>query len=157
MSDRENSAEPTLRFYEVLGIMTALAFESELHRAWSISDLQANFIPAIILGHCKVYFDRERHPCAFATWALVDDETHLKLLADGNTPEHEKWNLGHHLWFIDIVAPFGNALSVVRDLQRVMFPAADGAHSIYRNPDGSVRRYRRWRNALSKNASAFDL
>lgn len=80
MSDRENSAEPTLRFYEVLGIMTALAFESELHRAWSISDLQANFIPAIILGHCKVYFDRERHPCAFATWALVDDETHLKLL-----------------------------------------------------------------------------
>ncbi|CAN7388529.1 toxin-activating lysine-acyltransferase [Pararhizobium sp. LjRoot255] len=153
----ESSATPALRFYDVLGIMTALAFESELHRNWSVSDLQMNFIPAIILGHSKIYFNQERNPCAFATWALVDDQTHFQLLADGNTPRLEKWNSGRHLWFIDIVAPFGNALSVVRDLQRIMFPTADGAHSIYRNADGSVRRYRRWRNALSKDATAFDL
>lgn len=40
MSVGESSAEPALRFYDVLGIMTALAFESDLHRNWSVSDLQ---------------------------------------------------------------------------------------------------------------------
>lgn len=129
--------------------MIALAFESEFHRTWTLSDVERNLIPAILLGQYKFYFLESNRACAFATWALVDDETHRQLLLDAITPEIEKWNSGGNLWFIDIIAPFGDALSVVRDLQRVVFRKADGAHSIYRNPDGSVRRYRRWRNALS--------
>lgn len=129
--------------------MVALAFESEFHRTWAITDVERNLIPAILLGQYKFYFIEGDRPRAFATWALVDDEIHRQLLLDGSTPEIDKWNSGENLWFIDIIAPFGDALSVVRDLQRVVFPKADGAHSIYRNSDGSVRRYRRWRNALT--------
>lgn len=138
----------TIDFKAALGSMVWLSFHSPLHRNWPIASLEDNFWPALKHGQCKIYYDGEQ-PNAFVTWALLDHPSHNRLLADGLTPGVDKWNSGKNLWFIDIVAPFGNALGVIRDLQRNYFSEYN-AHSIKRNSDGTIARIKKWRNYLSQ-------
>ncbi|KQZ63106.1 hypothetical protein ASD54_01610 [Rhizobium sp. Root149] len=130
---------------EALGSMTALALQSPLHRYWRISDIQANFLPALKSGQCKIYFDGPNDPIAFVTWALLDDAAHEKLLSDGVTPNAGQWSSGSYLWFIDIVAPYGDAAKVIRDMRENYFSGKNG-YSIKRNLDGSINRIKQWRN-----------
>lgn len=136
----------SLGFFETLGMMAALSMESE-YRHWSIADMEINFLPALRAGQCKIYLDEVQRPVAFVTWAFVDDECHAALYASGENPPPNRWTSGNHLWFIDIVAPFGNVPRIIRDLQRNHFPQHH-AHSVKRSPDGSIERIKIWRNAL---------
>lgn len=139
------SSSTKLRVADAFGNMMLLALQSPLHRNWRIRDLETNFMPALKTGQCKVYFFNSDSPKAFATWALVDDISHAQLMADGVTPEASKWASGSHLWFIDVVAPYGDAAMVIRDLRRNHFSGQNG-NSIKRNQDGSINRIKRWRN-----------
>jgi cytolysin-activating lysine-acyltransferase len=130
---------------DALGSMVFLALQSPLHRRWLISDMERNFIPALKTGQCKIYFYGPDNPKAFVTWALVDDAAHLKLMADGLTPHESKWASGDKLWFIDVVAPHGDAGMVIRDMRKNHFSGQNG-YSIKRNPDGSINRIKKWRN-----------
>ncbi|WP_273795169.1 toxin-activating lysine-acyltransferase [Brucella intermedia] len=127
--------------------MTHLALQSPLHRGWNIADIETNFLPPLQYGQCKIYFYETGLPRAFITWALLDDDTHNQLQIDGITPPPEKWVSGKHVWFIDLIAPHGDALRVVRDIQRNHFPGIQ-CHSIRRNLDGSIRRRSDWRNIV---------
>lgn len=133
-------------FFSALGCMDFLALDSQLHQSWPVVSVEDKFLPALEQGQCKIYYSQDK-PSAFVIWAFVDDATHQRLLKDGVTPDSSKWNSGDNLWFIDIVAPFGNALCIVRDLQRNHFPGHH-AHSIKRNPNGSIARIKRWRNRV---------
>ena len=139
-------------FLEAFGAMTFLSFESELHRNWYVYDLAVNFVPALQAGQVKIFFDEENgFPTAFVTWALLDDETHEKLLLDGITPPPEKWNSGEHLWFIDFLSPFGNPYKLIRELQLASFSGFETANFISRNSDGSIRKIRTWKSSLHKS------
>ncbi|WP_245525649.1 toxin-activating lysine-acyltransferase [Mesorhizobium sp. M00.F.Ca.ET.216.01.1.1] len=135
-------------YFEALGMVTALALASELHRDWSISDVDHNIIPALRVGQCKIYRDDRGQPTACVTWAVVDKETHSELLLFGRTPPSGKWSSGPHLWFIDAITPFGHPIHLVRDLQRNHFAHLREAHAIRRNPDGSIKRIQTWRNRV---------
>jgi len=81
-------------FLEAFGAMTFLSFNSDLHRNWYVSDLAVNFVPALQTGQVKIFFDEMNGaPTAFVTWALLDDETHEQLLADGLTSANRKMEL----------------------------------------------------------------
>lgn len=139
-------------FFEALGLMTTVAMASE-YRTWTILEIERYLVPALRVGQCKIYFDDHGNPSAFVTWAMLDDESHQALLDSGRNPPPDRWASGTNLWFMDIVVPFGNLLSIVRDLQR-SFPGHH-AHSIRRNADGSVRHVNRWRNTLANLAYPY--
>ncbi|WP_439500235.1 toxin-activating lysine-acyltransferase [Bosea sp. (in: a-proteobacteria)] len=141
--------EASISHFEALGMMTELALHSPLHRNWSIADIGRNFLPALRVGQCKIYFDERRSPISFVTWALVDDACHEALRLRGETPAHDRWASGARLWFIDVVAPFGDARHLIRDLQRNHFAHLDRAHAVRRHIDGSFKRIQTWRNGLS--------
>ncbi|MDE1475890.1 toxin-activating lysine-acyltransferase [Xenorhabdus bovienii] len=139
----EKHIETQIGFFDALGMMTCLALRSPYHREWTLADIETNFLPALMKNQYKIYFDHNEHPKAFITWARVDDATHHGLIENGITPNANKWSSGHHLWFIDLVAPFGDAFKVVRDMQKNHFPNIH-CHSIRRNLDGSIRRRSKW-------------
>jgi len=141
----ETSSVTKLTAMDALGSMTFLALQSPLHRGWLISDMEKNFIPALKTGQCKIYFHGPGSPKAFVTWALLDDATHQKLMSDGLTPDEIKWSSGSNLWFIDVVAPYGHASMVIRDMRKNHFSGQNG-YSIKRNSDGSIHRIKKWRN-----------
>ncbi|WP_156995237.1 toxin-activating lysine-acyltransferase, partial [Elstera litoralis] len=61
------------------------------------------------------------------------------------TPATDAWSDGPNLWIIDLIAPFGNAMSIARDLQCSVF--ADWLEPVWalrRKPDGTVRALTRW-------------
>lgn len=136
-----------IEYIEALGCMTFLALQSLLHRNWTIADMETNFLPALEVGQCKIYFYDNGFPKAFITWALLDDESHNQLKTDGITPPLEKWSSGKHVWFIDLITPDGKSLQIVRDIQRNYFPNVQ-CHSIRRNSDGTIRRISNWRNII---------
>lgn len=142
-----------LNFFEALGMMTTVAMMSH-YSNWTLSDVEAFLIPALHAGQCKVYFDERGRPIAFITWALVDNECHEILFRHGKNPPANRWQSGGNLWFIDIVAPLGNTLHIVRDMQRNHFPHLH-AHSIKRNPDGSVKRVKSGEIRLSVDFKSF--
>lgn len=135
---------------ESLGAMTALALQSPLHSGWRVADLGRHLLPALRSGQSKVYFV-DGEPRAFVTWALVDAEGDAALRRHGRTPAPDRWTCGDHLWFIDVVAPFGGGRSLIRDLQRNHFAHVARAYAVRRNPDGSLKRISEWR-ALARPA-----
>ena len=131
--------------FEALGMMTALAMECR-YRRWSVIDLEVNILPALRCGQSKIYLDPEQRPMGFLTWALVDEECHHALMMEGRNPPDDRWCSGPHLWFVDIVSPFGSPYPIVRDMQRNGFPDFARAYSIKRNAAGEIVRVNVWRN-----------
>ncbi|TIV64839.1 MAG: toxin-activating lysine-acyltransferase [Mesorhizobium sp.] len=139
--------------FESLGMIVSICANSN-YRIWSIADIKSFIVPAVNVGQCKIYFDGENWPIAFVTWALVNEEYHDALLREGANPPAKEWNSGANLWFMDIVAPPMLTLHIIRDMQRNYFSNRH-AHSIRRNPDGSVKRVQFWKNALTGGLSSL--
>ena len=137
----------TIGYFEALGMITALSMASS-YREWFVHDIERNLVPALVAGQCKIYLSDRREPTAFATWALLDEECHDALRLHGHNPPPDRWSCGKNLWFIDVVAPFGTALDLVRDLQRNHFFDFQRAYAIRRAEDGGIRRIQVWRKRV---------
>lgn len=152
MSSRDHSRADANSFnvFEALGMIVAVAMDSH-YSDWSIAEVEQYLVPALKAHQCKVYVDDRNGPAAFVTWALLDDECHQAML-QGKNPPPDRWRSGENLWFMDIVAPYGDAPRIIRDLQCNVFPDRH-AHSVKRSPDGSIVRIKKWRNALAERRS----
>ncbi|WP_245517121.1 MULTISPECIES: toxin-activating lysine-acyltransferase [unclassified Mesorhizobium] len=126
-------------------MVTALAMASN-YRNWHVADIVHNIVPALRVGQGKIFLDDQRRPTAFVTWALVDDECHNNLRCHGQNPPDDRWCSGSHLWFIDILAPFNNVRSIIRDIQYQQFPDVRCAYSIRRDAAGGIRRVNVWKS-----------
>lgn len=141
--------EGTFNKYEKLGMMSALALQSPLHRDWLLSDIELYLEPAIHSNQCQFFF-RHGGLVAFATWASVDQDTHEKIIQLDTPVPKDKWTSGANTWLIDVVAPFGDAAPLVRHLQRNELAAVKRAYSVKRNLDGTRNRVKIWKNDLQK-------
>jgi len=135
--------EETFSVFEALGMMMSVAMDSH-YSDWSISEVEKHIVPALKSGQYKVYCNNQSVPVAFVTWALLDDECHEAMLTQARNPPADRWAAGKHLWVMDLVAPYGDAQRVGRDLQRNLFPDMLG-HAIRRDPDGRAVRIAKWR------------
>ncbi|MBD9653135.1 toxin-activating lysine-acyltransferase [Ensifer sp. ENS09] len=152
-TDNTTTDPTTFNVFEALGMVVAIAMESH-YSDWSISEVERYIVPALKSGQYKLYVNDHVGPAAFVTWAFLNDECHEAMLAHGRNPPADHWQSGRHLWVMDIVAPYGDAKRVVRDLQRNLFPQMHG-HSIRRDPSGNIIRVARWRNALAGDRAGF--
>lgn len=112
---------PATQFFTLYGEVLYLLFHAPLQRLYSVADIEKRIIQPMDLDQFRIY-RAERGPVALITWAFIDDELHARM-RDGqiDLAPHE-WNCGPHLWFIEFIAPFGQARLAVDDLCANIFP-----------------------------------
>jgi cytolysin-activating lysine-acyltransferase len=67
-------------------------------------------------------FYAQNKPIGVVLWAFADDEV-AKRLSEGATKlRPQDWKSGDQLWVVDVIAPFGGAEEMVRELKESVFP-----------------------------------
>ncbi len=128
---------------EAVGYMVGLCVFKNIYSHWSIASVGRLFIPPVLAGQFKLYFDKGE--CvAFATWAYLSDELSDKIKTDFADPPYDAWHSGSNLWIIDMVAP-GRGVSITRDLQKTVFSdRTEPGYALRRDETGKVRKIARW-------------
>ena len=101
-SDESAVLEPV----KILGVVTWLWLNSELHANWRVRLLAVNVLPAIEKRQFSILY-QNNIPYAFCSWAQFDDDAEIRYLLNPNSIVNEDWNSGSNIWFIDGLSPFG--------------------------------------------------
>jgi hypothetical protein len=67
-----------------------------------------------------VPYDQSK-PIGVAFWATVDDEVEQRLAAGTTKMRPQDWKSGDCLWVVEVIAPFGGAEEMVKDLKPKVF------------------------------------
>jgi cytolysin-activating lysine-acyltransferase len=85
-----------------------------------VGDLDWAVLPPVVLDQCRLY-TKDALPCAFFTWALVNEHVAARLRsAQARIAPHE-WKCGEEVWIIDAVAPFGQLEETLKELRETIF------------------------------------
>ena len=105
----------------VLGEIVWLMSQSPLHKQFFISDLEWFVMTPALLQQFRLYYDQQK-PIGVVLWASVSDEV-AERLAQGTTKlRPQDWKSGDTLWVVEVIAPFGGAEEMVKDLKEKVFP-----------------------------------
>ena len=106
---------------EVLGEIVWLMSQSQLHKQFFISDLEWFVMTPVLLQQFRIFYATDR-PIGVVLWASVSDEVAGRL-AEGTTKlRPQDWKSGGKLWVVEVIAPFGGAEEMVKDLKEKVFP-----------------------------------
>jgi RTX toxin acyltransferase family len=61
-------------------------------------------------------------PIGVAFWATVNEEVEARLAAGTTRMRPQDWKSGDRLWVVEVIAPFGGAEEMVKDLKLKVFP-----------------------------------
>ncbi len=125
----------------MLGEVAWLMAHSPLHRGWPLESLLQWVVPALALKQCRAYHCGQR-PVAYVSWAWLSKDAEEAYVLNPRSLQPANWKCGERLWLIDLIAPFGDAAAVVRDLRSGLFrdevaralrvkPGADQMRIIY--------------------------
>lgn len=118
----------------LLGPVAWLLARDAQRRFSFFADVDWRFTPPLVLDQCKLY-NRQDIPWAFVSWARVNDAVNERLRSGTPTISPHEWQSGPHLWFIDVLAPFGGAREAAQQalgeipgatVASVWLPATDG-------------------------------
>lgn len=126
--------------YALIGELIELSLHSPVLREMEIQHVPEVFLRPFDLGQLRRW-KRDEQIVGVATWAWLNDDTAQMMLAEGGVAP-DAWQSGDQLWFIDVIAPFGDMREISRDL-RSLFPGITG-HSVRWNEDGSVKKVGRF-------------
>jgi len=124
----------------IYGQMCALAAYSPVHRKWAVSEAARLFMPPIVLRQFFMLEDGS----AFATWGWLSKEVSDGWINRTRKLMPDDWKSGDSLWFMDFIAPFGNAKTLIRELRKI-FPATVG-YGTRSFGSKRVQRITRWAN-----------
>ena len=75
----------------------------------------------VLMQQFRTFYATDR-PIGVVLWATVDDEV-AKRLAQGTTKlRPQDWKSGDQRWVVEVIAPFGGAEEMVKDLKANVFP-----------------------------------
>lgn len=126
----------------LLGEILWLLLQSPLHRRLTVDAVEAYFVAPLSQGRLR-FFRRGAAPVGLVTWAHLAPDAEARYLAGDEPLRAEDWAGGPQLWFIDMIAPFGDGRAVSSDMRRRIPPGQIGK-AVRRNPDGSLRRITRY-------------
>ncbi len=131
---------------EPLGTVVRLMTLSDLHKRWTVSDLDRLIMPPMETGQC-LFAIKEVAPIAFVSWALFSEEVSM-IFANRMRPLRKgDWHSGDQLWIVDFIGPFGFVPEIVRMLKEYLkqrYPRNARAFAIRYKERGRVRRLSRW-------------
>lgn len=104
----------------VLGEIAWLMSQSKIHKQMFLGDLEWFAMPAILTEQFRV-FNGPQSPVAVAFWAKVSEETEARLLDGGTKLGPHEWKGGDRPWLIELVAPFGGADEILKDMHESVF------------------------------------
>ena len=122
----------------LLGEILWLLMHSPLHRRLTVDAVEAYFVAPLMRNRLR-FFRRGAAPVGLVTWAHLGPEAEARYLAGELALRPEDWDSGQQLWFVDMIAPFGDGRAISSDMRRRIPPGQVGKAS-RRNPDGSLRR-----------------
>ena len=128
--------EAVAEHYRTLGELTEIAMHSPVLAEMELRHIGEVFLRPLALGQFRRWRKGGRI-IGVATWAWLNDETAARMLADGGVAPGD-WASGDQLWFIDVIAPYGDMRAISRDL-RSLFPGVTG-RSVRWNDDGTGRK-----------------
>jgi cytolysin-activating lysine-acyltransferase len=105
---------------EVLGEITWLMSQSSRHKQFFISDLEWLVMTPVLLKQFRLFYDKDK-PIGVVFWATVNEEVEERLKKGTNRLRPQDWKSGDLLWVVEVIAPFGGAEDMVRDLQTNVF------------------------------------
>jgi cytolysin-activating lysine-acyltransferase len=109
---------------QVLGEIVWLMSQSKLHKQFFISDLEWFVMTPVILQQFRMFYDQEK-PIGVVLWASVDAEVSARLAQGGGKMRPQDWKSGNELWAVEVIAPFGGAPAMLKDLKEKVFPGRD--------------------------------
>ncbi|WP_280513340.1 toxin-activating lysine-acyltransferase [Chromobacterium amazonense] len=110
----------------MLGGVMLLSQYSPLHRRYSVAEWQHRIIPAFDLDQFCYYEDDQGRPVAFCNWAFVSIQVRKILLSGSRDLIETDWQSGDFIFIPEMIAPFGHARAVVRDLRQRVFSSKKG-------------------------------
>lgn len=105
---------------EVLGEIVWLMSQSPLHKQFFISDLEWFVMTPIVLQQFRLFYD-ETKPIGVVLWASVNEEVEQRLVSGPPRMRPQDWKSGDRLWAVEVIAPFGGAEEMVKDLKAKVF------------------------------------
>ncbi len=120
-----------------LGELVWLVAHSEVHTGITLDELESIFLHPMHIGQMRRWY-RGDAMVGLATWAWLDEEAEAEYLATGQVAPG-KWQSGDRLWFVDVIAPFGDVKEITRELRQVI-PQGHTAQSARWNEDKSLRK-----------------
>ena len=106
---------------EVLGEIVWLMSQSPLHKQFFISDLEWFVMTPTLLQQFRLFYATDR-PIGVVLWAFVNDEVAERLAGGTTKLRPQDWKSGDQLWVVEVIAPFGGAEEMVKDLKEKVFP-----------------------------------
>jgi cytolysin-activating lysine-acyltransferase len=119
---------------QVLGEIVWLMSQSPLHKTMLIADLEWMVMTPVLLQQFRLYYDsgdakQGPKPIGVVLWAEVDSEVAGRLAQGVSRLRPQDWKSGaavpeaeRQLWVVDVIAPFGGAEDIVRELKAKVFP-----------------------------------
>lgn len=147
----EKQCNNCLSYHEALGMMMWLMKYADYHSQWPLWSVDIDIVPALLHGQCKLYFDDQKNPIGFVTWARLDEACKKQMLINEEPLDFEQWNCGSIVMVNDLVAPWGHAKQIIYDLKYNIFPY-EQVFSIRRQPNGAIRRINYWKGVHCKRS-----
>ena len=118
---------------QVLGEIVWLMSQSKLHKQFFISDLEWLVMTPVILQQFRMFYDQDK-PIGVVLWASVDAEVSTRLAQGGGKMRPQDGKSGNELWAVvlpdagqprQVIAPFGGAPAMLKDLKDKVFPGRE--------------------------------
>jgi cytolysin-activating lysine-acyltransferase len=116
-------AQAVLQKLPLLGPVVWLMMQQGPTRHTFVADLEWRVLPALVLDQAKLYM-KDSLPLAFATWARLSHAAAERFRQPPYRLAPADWKSGDQIWLVDVIAPFGGANDVLKDLRENVFPAS---------------------------------
>lgn len=105
---------------QLLGEVTWLYSNSDLHREWQVQSMMQWVMPAIMYRQFRIYHEQGK-AIAYVAWAYLSEEVEEAYMIDPLSLQPKDWKSGDRGWIVDFIVPFGHLWPVVSDLRSNVF------------------------------------
>lgn len=113
-------AHPPMTVASVMGEIVWLLTQSSPHKHLFLADLEWLVMPPVLLSQYRIFRVQDR-PVGVAFWAFLTEEAEARLKGGNPRLRADEWKAGDRAWLIDLVAPFGQAEVMLKDLKESVF------------------------------------
>ncbi|RED53221.1 toxin-activating lysine-acyltransferase [Aestuariispira insulae] len=133
-----------LEMVDLIGAYLFLCSHSNPHHHYQMGLIENRLLPSLEWNSFRLYLADDL-PVAFVNWTWVTDVVDARLSKGESALSPEDWHKGEHMWFMEILAPFGHSLEVMSDLHDQVFSTHPSAKATIMDDNGGIKAVRHYR------------